>query len=181
MLSFLPAALLTAHQFLWEQRSISCHQLPCPHSRALPGSHSPPWFNHKPNPAMLRAVCLVHLGLLCCTSRGSCSAQEGPEVPPVVLFSASPCTPILVCNVYITAETGKNIRCVQAGLVFLKSPCVSCQMDRRGLLPLPMVCCTLLPSGQPSTRHPLLLSLPSSSHCICLDPSQLLFLQPLET
>lgn len=65
--------------------------------------------------------------------------------------------------------------------LFIKSPCVSCQMDRKGLLPLPMVCCTLLPSGQPSTRHPLLLSLPSSSHYIYLNPIQLLLLQPLET
>lgn len=32
-------------------------------------------------------------------------------------FSTSPCTPVLVFNVYITTETGKNIRCVQAGLL----------------------------------------------------------------
>lgn len=42
-----------------------------------------------------------------------------------MLFLASPCTPILVCNVYITEETGKNIKCVQAGLLslFTKSLC----------------------------------------------------------
>lgn len=102
--------------------TISC---PVHAHRALPGSHSPHWVSHKPSPAMLRAVCLVQLVLLCCASRGSCSAQEGPEGPPVVLFSASPCSPILVCNVYITPETGKNIRCVQAGLLslFKKSLC----------------------------------------------------------
>lgn len=59
-----------------------------------------------------------------------CFSAALPEVPPqlkvpLVLFSASLCTPILAFIVYITAETGKNIRRVPAGLfsLFQKSLC----------------------------------------------------------
>lgn len=158
--------------------AISC---PVHARRALPGSHSPHQFSHKPNPAMLRAVCLVQLVLLCCASKDPaqlkrdtrcllCSSLPLPALPFLSLMSTS------------LQKLGKTPDvCRLVCFLFLERPCVSCQMDRKGLLPLPMVCCSLLPSGQLSTRHSLLLSLPSNSHCIYLYLNQLLVLQPLET
>lgn len=160
MLSYLPAALLTAHQFLWVQWSVCGHELPCPRSQGTPRLPQPTLAQPQAQPCCAQGCLLVRL---CCASRGSCSAQEGHEVP-LVLFSASPCTPIHVCNVYITAETGKSIRCVQAGWLSLCKMSLCELSDGQKRPPaFPQVCCTLLPSGQPSTRNPLLLSLPSSS------------------
>lgn len=116
MLSFLPAALLTAHQFLWEQRSVSGHQLPCPCLQGTPRLPQPTPVQPQAQPCHAQGCLPGAAGASLLRFRGSCSAQEGCEVP-LVLFSTSPCTPILVFNVYITAETGKNTRCVQAGLL----------------------------------------------------------------
>lgn len=134
-----------------------------------------------------RAVWLVQLVLLCFASRGSCSVQEGCETPLVALSSASLCTPILVFNVCVTVETGKNIRCVQPAsfcpstflfhFIFILNSCVSCQVETKSILPLPRVCWTLLPLGQLSARYTLLLSVPSSSYCLYLNTNQLVFFE----
>lgn len=133
----------------------------------------------KPNPAMLRAVCLVQLVLLCCTSEDPAQLKRDMRslLCPSLPLPALPFLSLMSTSLQKLGKTSDVCRLVC--FLLLECPCVSCQMDRKGLLPLPMVCCSLLPSSQPSTRHPL-LSLPSSSHCIYLKHNQLLFLQPLE-
>lgn len=82
-----------------------------------------------------RAQGCLQLVLLCCASRGCCWAQEGHEAPLVALFSASPHTPIMSAMSASLQKLGKaSDVCRLVCCLFVKSPCVSCQMDRKGLL-----------------------------------------------
>ena len=93
--------------------------------KALPGRLAvccPPWLSYKPDSLpLLRGVWLVQLVLLCFASRGSCSVQEGCELPVIALSSTSLCTPILAFNVYVTVETGKKYQMCAVWCII--SPC----------------------------------------------------------
>lgn len=145
--------------------------------RVLPGSHSPRWSSHKPSPAALRAVCWCF-----CAVPPEDPAQLKRDTRYLLCSSLPlPAPPFMSAMSTSLQKLGKaSDVCRLVGCLFVKCPCVSCQMDRKGLLLSPRSaapCCPRV-SHLPGT-HCCSLSL--QVHCIYLNPSQLSFLQPLET
>lgn len=150
MLSFLPAALLTAHKFLWVQWSVFGHQ-PCPHSQGTPRFPQPTVAQPQAQP---------------CHAQGWLPGAPGASLlcfQRILLSSSLPLPALPYLSVMSTSlqKLGKTSDvCRLAYSLFVKSPCVSCQMDRKGLLP---------PPGSAAPCCPQVSHLPGTHCCsLCL-------------